>query len=126
MKKGESFKPSVKYQAVSLPKPLIDSIKDRIRDDPNYRSIAEFVKESIRFRLTMPTVITHDDVDEQTEKLEQIEKILETMGYEIKSPSSTTPVDLSKEAQNIISVEIKEALDARFEKYLDKLSKIKK
>ena len=51
MKKGGSYKPSVKYQNVSLPKPLVDTIKKRIDADDEYRSIAEFVKEAIRAHL---------------------------------------------------------------------------
>ena len=40
-----------KYQTVSLPEPFYNEIKEHIKQNPRYRSIAEFVKESIRFNM---------------------------------------------------------------------------
>ncbi len=36
------------YQSVSLPVPFVKKIKDHIKNKPEYRSIAEFVKESYK------------------------------------------------------------------------------
>jgi Arc/MetJ-type ribon-helix-helix transcriptional regulator len=39
------------YQSVSLPVPFVKEIKDFIKDKPQYRSIADFVKDSIREKM---------------------------------------------------------------------------
>ena len=47
----KKIKPSVKYQGVSLPVPFINEIKKHIKGDPKYRSIADFVRESVREKM---------------------------------------------------------------------------
>lgn len=47
----KTLKPSVKYQGISVPITLIQEIKKCIKDKPEYRSIAEFVKEAIREKI---------------------------------------------------------------------------
>jgi len=48
---GRSIKKSVKYQGVSLPVPLIDDIREFVKNHSEYRSISEFVREAVRFQL---------------------------------------------------------------------------
>jgi len=46
-------KPPVKYHGISLPVPVIEEVKKFIKDKPEYRSVAEFVKESIRMNMRL-------------------------------------------------------------------------
>ena len=41
-----------KYQGVSLPVPFIQEIKNHILKDDKYKSIAEFIKESVREKIS--------------------------------------------------------------------------
>lgn len=47
----ERTKPSVKYRTVSLEDPLMDDIEKLIMKNNKYRSIADFVRESVREKI---------------------------------------------------------------------------
>jgi hypothetical protein len=44
-------KKAVKYQGFALEIPLIDEIKKFIKDDSNYRSVTDYVREALREKL---------------------------------------------------------------------------
>jgi len=44
-------KPGARYQSVSLAVPFIEKIKKHIQDKPEYRSIADFVREATREKM---------------------------------------------------------------------------
>jgi Arc/MetJ-type ribon-helix-helix transcriptional regulator len=44
-------KKAVKYQSVSLSVPFIEKIKLVIKDRPEYRSVADYVRESVREKI---------------------------------------------------------------------------
>jgi len=44
-------KPSVPYQGMSFPVPLVEEVRRFIQEKPEYRSIAEFCSEAIREKL---------------------------------------------------------------------------
>jgi Arc/MetJ-type ribon-helix-helix transcriptional regulator len=46
-----STKKPVSYHGISLPSPFIEQIKVYIQDKPEYRSVAEFVKEAVRQKM---------------------------------------------------------------------------
>jgi Arc/MetJ-type ribon-helix-helix transcriptional regulator len=52
--KRKRSKPAVKYQGFALEIPLIDEIKKHIKDKPEYRSVTDFVRDAIKFRLHTP------------------------------------------------------------------------
>ncbi len=45
------FKEPVKYHGISIPVPLVEMVKDNIRDKPEYRSVSSFVQEAIREKM---------------------------------------------------------------------------
>ena len=47
----KSLKPGTKYQSVSLAVPFIEEIKNHIKDSPQYRSIADFVRDAVREKM---------------------------------------------------------------------------
>jgi len=47
----KGIKDRAKYQGVSLPVPLIEEIQDYVINSKKYRSIGEFVRESVREKL---------------------------------------------------------------------------
>jgi Arc/MetJ-type ribon-helix-helix transcriptional regulator len=48
------------YVSISLPTELVNAIRDRINaPDSLYRSVAEFVKDSAREKLTLQTPFSH-------------------------------------------------------------------
>ena len=46
-------KRNVKYQGLSLPVPVLDKIKEHIADFPEYTSVTDFVRQSIRTKIRM-------------------------------------------------------------------------
>ena len=123
MKKGESYKPSVKYQAVSLPKPLIDSIKNRIADDDNYRSIAEFVKEAIRGHLHLTEIPEDKEINRLEEILIKIEDKLESYGHKV--PSSRF-IDISPNTLEAVKEDLKSTMQSRIENLEKRIKEIEK
>ena len=45
------LKPAVAYHGISLPDPLIKEIKKYIKDKDGYRSVADFIKQTVRERI---------------------------------------------------------------------------
>lgn len=48
MKRKFCTKPNPRYQAISIPIEFVSVVKDHVLRHPEYHSIAEFVKESVR------------------------------------------------------------------------------
>jgi len=44
-------KPKVRYQGFALAVPLIQEIKDKIKDDPTYRSVTDYVRQAVREKM---------------------------------------------------------------------------
>jgi len=106
-RQGKRFKKPVEYQNVSLPKPLINEIKDHIKDNDEYRSIAEFVKEAIRGRLHSQFI----PYDSELMKLEkQLEKA-ESLGYKIERPQPKYSDKTLESMREDIKKMIKEEID---------------
>ena len=49
-------KPPAKYRGLSFPVPLLEEVKIYIRNKPEYRSVSEFIRESIREKMNEVTV----------------------------------------------------------------------
>ena len=50
------FKEPVTYHGISIPVPLIELIKDHIKDKQEYRSISSFMQEAIREKMDPSTI----------------------------------------------------------------------
>jgi hypothetical protein len=55
-------KPAAKYRGLSFPVPLLEEIKIYISNKPEYRSVSEFIRESIREKMNEVT-ITKDKIN---------------------------------------------------------------
>jgi len=64
-------KKSVRYQSVSLSVPFVDLIKERIANDPKYRSVADFVRDAVRDRLEVDLAIRNNPLPIQQQIIEQ-------------------------------------------------------
>ena len=49
-------KPAAKYRGLSFPVPLLEEIKIHISNKPEYRSVSEFIRESISEKMNEPSV----------------------------------------------------------------------
>ena len=93
------IKPTTKYQTVSFPEPFYNEIKDFVIKHEKYRSIAEFVKESVRDKMIIDqfskkppitdmilkqaedphTFVTKEYLDKSLEELSK--KMLKELGF---------------------------------------------
>ena len=64
-------KPSVKYQGISMPIPFIEKIKGHIKDDDNYRSVADYVRQSVREKMEKEPVL-HLSKSELTDMIRNV------------------------------------------------------
>jgi len=64
------IKDTVTYKTVSIPDPFMDEIKEYVKQNKNYRSVAEFVKEAVIYRMT------HVGFTDETEPDESLKMIL--------------------------------------------------
>lgn len=53
-------KPPAKYRGLSFPVPLLEEIKLHISNKPEYRSVSEFIRESIREKMSESNVTSQN------------------------------------------------------------------
>jgi Arc/MetJ-type ribon-helix-helix transcriptional regulator len=53
-------KPAAKYRGLSFPVPLLEEVKLHISNKPEYRSVSEFIRESIREKMHEEDVVIDD------------------------------------------------------------------
>lgn len=85
--KVKRAKPKVKYVSLSIPAPFIEEIKQYIQEKPEYQSVAEFAKQTMREKMQGLTDGSSKDIKgilnetkRSTATINEIEKILAEMG----------------------------------------------
>ena len=104
----KSSKPPVKYRGTALPVPLIEEIKATIKDNPNYRSMAEFIRDACREKIEREEKIKRK-IDENF--IEQGSGTTKDMDV-IKMIVAVGVSSLVEDSENIVEKELKELLSS--------------
>ena len=85
----KKVKKPVKFKSLSIPEPLFKEMKEYVQNSPKYRNMAEFLRESIRFKMNVETGnislsgFQNDPIRKDLDKLFiEIEKIRKEMKKE--------------------------------------------
>ena len=70
----KSHKASVKYQAVSLAVPFLKEITKHIEKDEKYRSVADYVRSSVREKMARDN-LENDELWQKAQESERLRKI---------------------------------------------------